>query len=720
MKRRILCIILSIVFTLQLSGGLTVMAASGILSEAEVSIPGYNLEFVLKNCYDQMVVTKDGAYIFFAGKPSECSLDSVQNYDIRLGATDDLFEFEFLDNDANVFAAIYVSSRWNEFAGAEGASIKPVTDFTKGGASSGQAAPVQTTAPTAAKTETETVNISVTYNGSAIVFSQPPLLRNGYAFYPLEDVFEAFSGGHEWNPVTYVVSGKMNGNTVEIPLNSLCYIINGAVLDVPDGLVPFVENERTYVYLDYIVEGLGLSVSWDANTRTISIYGVDSGSRDLPVTIRSNGDNYIIDSYAVTKDSDGYTNVIITSPYYYASAYMQSGVNAPIECSFYGQDGVWYDSDYSTIYWLSESDITLTVYEFDTRQTPKELMLYAEDNYNEMYVFDEASIPPPQSLPVTVACNGGSYIIDSYEIGEDEYGFTTITISSPHFYDFILERGDNIMPVECVFIDEYGDVYDWYFATLSWNDDNSVTVAEYEFYTYAKPETLVFYSNGGSKTAVFDIVNSYDTPSPANVPTAAPTPVQTPTPTTAPTPAPTFAPIATPKPTPQPISGTIHQLADNKTITVSITGSSIQSTSVKLTNETSGAVSVVIDYGTWFKSNSSSVQSMLVTSKKTVELTPDETRTVSVSTACMNISRDIPSSSNSFTLNSYSSSEKLAKLVKYADENNCSYAVIQSAVWIITDNVTDNELRGSLVDSSGNSVIQQSHIDEARKIIKGL
>lgn len=167
------------------------------------------------------------------------------------------------------------------------------------------------------------------------------------------------------------------------------------------------------------------------------------------------------------------------------------------------------------------------------------------------------------------------------------------------------------------------------------------------------------------------------------------------------------------------VTGTISQLESEKTITVSVTGNTINHTDVRITNETNTTVTAMIDHGTWFESNSSSAQNMLVTSNRTVELASNETRTISVPTACMNMSRDIPDSSTTFSVG-YDPSSTLAMLAKYVDENDCVYEVIQSAVWIITDNATDKILLNVLVNQNGNSVIQQSHIDEARRIIAGL
>lgn len=127
----------------------------------------------------------------------------------------------------------------------------------------------QPAAPTAQNAQAN--SITVLYNDEIINFTQPPTERNGFLFYPLEDVLDAFSGGHGWNPDTFTVFGEKNGNIVEIPLRDLSYWVNGSMLDVANELMPFVENERTYVYLDLIVEGFGLSVDWNGEARTISI-----------------------------------------------------------------------------------------------------------------------------------------------------------------------------------------------------------------------------------------------------------------------------------------------------------------------------------------------------------------------------------------------------------------------------------------------------------------
>jgi hypothetical protein len=113
--------------------------------------------------------------------------------------------------------------------------------------------------------------ITVIYNGNPIKFTHPTTIRGDYVFYPLEDLLLALSGGHGWNGYTSVIYGSINDRLIEVSLINLVYTANGQVLDVPVEFAPFVENDRTYVYLDIIAESLGLSILWDGATRTVTI-----------------------------------------------------------------------------------------------------------------------------------------------------------------------------------------------------------------------------------------------------------------------------------------------------------------------------------------------------------------------------------------------------------------------------------------------------------------
>jgi hypothetical protein len=115
-------------------------------------------------------------------------------------------------------------------------------------------------------------DITVVYNGVKVDFAEvSPTVRNGFTLFPLEYLLDAIFGGHAWDAATNVVYGEKDGNRVEVRLNSLEYWINGEKFDADERLLPYLLDGRTFVYIDYIAEGLGLSVAWDGDTRTIFI-----------------------------------------------------------------------------------------------------------------------------------------------------------------------------------------------------------------------------------------------------------------------------------------------------------------------------------------------------------------------------------------------------------------------------------------------------------------
>lgn len=114
-------------------------------------------------------------------------------------------------------------------------------------------------------------DVQVVFNNSPLTFTRPRVERNGYIFVPLNDLLNAFCGGYDWNPVTRTMSGRLNGNIVAVPLDYLNYYVNGSILNISQGLIPFIENETVYVYIDYIVEGLGLQMRWELSTRTFFV-----------------------------------------------------------------------------------------------------------------------------------------------------------------------------------------------------------------------------------------------------------------------------------------------------------------------------------------------------------------------------------------------------------------------------------------------------------------
>jgi hypothetical protein len=122
---------------------------------------------------------------------------------------------------------------------------------------------------------------------------------------------------------------------------------------------------------------------------------------------------------------------------------------------------------------------------------------------------------------------------------------------------------------------------------------------------------------------------------------------------------------------------------------------------------------------------------MVTTAESRVHLTTDGWTNASVSAACANRSRDIPGSTDSFTVQRSPQQSELARLMPVLDKARAPYAVRQAAVWIVTDNANYNVL-GALVSPSqfeafgGTRLIRESEsaramqlCDEAGIDIKG-
>lgn len=130
----------------------------------------------------------------------------------------------------------------------------------------------------------EEAEIHVVYNGTTLSFEPPAVVKDGYVFFPIENLLLGIGVVHGWDQSSFTVTGTVGNRKLEIPLNSLSYIADGKKLDVPDGLLPFVLNERTYVYLDYIAQVFELDVSWNGETNTIIITNKVPQTTSAPVT----------------------------------------------------------------------------------------------------------------------------------------------------------------------------------------------------------------------------------------------------------------------------------------------------------------------------------------------------------------------------------------------------------------------------------------------------
>jgi hypothetical protein len=115
----------------------------------------------------------------------------------------------------------------------------------------------------------QTAPVTVTVNGDAVAFDQPPVERVGRVYVPLRGVFEqlgasvVYEGGK--------IEATRGATTVALQIGSNSAVVNGApvALDAP----PFLIGARTLVPLRFVAQALGANVSYDGSTRTVAIVG---------------------------------------------------------------------------------------------------------------------------------------------------------------------------------------------------------------------------------------------------------------------------------------------------------------------------------------------------------------------------------------------------------------------------------------------------------------
>lgn len=142
----------------------------------------------------------------------------------------------------------------------------------------------------------------------------------------------------------------------------------------------------------------------------------------------------------------------------------------------------------------------------------------------------------------------------------------------------------------------------------------------------------------------------------------------------------------------------IVDLVNEKKIEVQSQGDGIETVSVKARRLVPYPVVLRIPVGTFFVSSSESAQNMVMTAESKYTLRSDGWESLSPSVACANRPRDIPGSSDSFTVQRSPNQAELKVLMPLVEKAGVGFAVRQAAVWIVTDNADYDDL-GTLVST---------------------
>ncbi|MBO8164033.1 MAG: N-acetylmuramoyl-L-alanine amidase [Brevibacillus sp.] len=127
----------------------------------------------------------------------------------------------------------------------------------------------------------ESAPIHLVIEGKQVQADVPPLIQNGRTMVPIRVIAEGLGADVSWNQSSQTAVITQGERRLELKLNSPTALVNGKQmkLDAP----PLLKNDRMLLPLRFVGEALGLTVGWEANSRTVVA--------NPTVTIVVNGEN---------------------------------------------------------------------------------------------------------------------------------------------------------------------------------------------------------------------------------------------------------------------------------------------------------------------------------------------------------------------------------------------------------------------------------------------
>lgn len=115
--------------------------------------------------------------------------------------------------------------------------------------------------------------INVTVDMTPINFDVEPKILNNRTMVPMRAIFDALNADISWDDSTKTVTATKDSITIKTTIGSKEISINGKTKQIDTA--PVIENSRTLVPIRFISESLGCRVSWDDNSKTVSVISND-------------------------------------------------------------------------------------------------------------------------------------------------------------------------------------------------------------------------------------------------------------------------------------------------------------------------------------------------------------------------------------------------------------------------------------------------------------
>ena len=112
-------------------------------------------------------------------------------------------------------------------------------------------------------------HIAVLLDGRELTFDVPPQIIGGRTLVPLRAIFEAMGATIDWDASTQTVTATDGETEVILTIGSTAPTVNGRVVTIDQPGI--IVSDRTLVPLRFVAESFGVTVDWDAASRTVYI-----------------------------------------------------------------------------------------------------------------------------------------------------------------------------------------------------------------------------------------------------------------------------------------------------------------------------------------------------------------------------------------------------------------------------------------------------------------
>lgn len=112
-------------------------------------------------------------------------------------------------------------------------------------------------------------DIKIEVNGSVIVPDAKPFITNGVTMVPLRFVSEPVGAVLDWDQASQTATLYRNELVVKVTMGNKIAYVNGEPMEML--MAASTVNDRTFVPLRFVAEGLGAAVNWISKTSTVTV-----------------------------------------------------------------------------------------------------------------------------------------------------------------------------------------------------------------------------------------------------------------------------------------------------------------------------------------------------------------------------------------------------------------------------------------------------------------